>query len=240
MERDLLVRLLDPRAGTSLLEIGCGTGRHLQFFRDRGLEVMGLESDRDAVEAARRFLGNDSLVARGRPEDLPFEDNHFDLILLGHCLTRAADPGAALAEVGRVAKQRVVIQTYNPFSLYGLSERFGQEPKKERWLSPWELSAKARQVFGPSPMKRTTLLTFPRAWLPRLKRIEASPLIQELPWGGLVFLKIDLRYTVRTRPLSLPSKPAAMGTQPGSCRRQSGIKTAGPDLGRPQPAPLFS
>ncbi len=231
MEKDLLIRLLDPKVGASILEVGCGSGRRLKFFRDRGLQVTGLEADRAAVGRAGKYLGNDSLVVFGQPGDLPFEDNHFDLLLLGRCLARSFDPSAALAEAGRVARQRIVIETYNPLSWYGLIKRLEGSAEVDRWLSPWGLSAMARQVFGPSRIKRATLLTFPRSWLPRLRRIEESSLVQGLPWGSLVFFKIDLRYTLRTRPLSLSSKPAAMGRpQPGSCRRESGPRIPDPGL----------
>jgi SAM-dependent methyltransferase len=234
LERDLLISLADPKAGERLLEVGCGLGRRLKIFRDRGLEVMGLEADQVLVDAARRSIGNNSLVRFGEPGELPFEDNAFDLVLLGHGLTRAFDPATALAEAGRVARQRIVVETLNPYSLNGLNQRLQGRAEVSEWLSPWRLSGMARKVFGPSRMRRVTLQTFPQAWLSWLKTVETSPLVQRFPWGGYLFLRIDLRYTVRTRPLAVSTKPAPLGPHPGSCRQQSRA-WPGPSRDRAEP-----
>ncbi len=217
----MLVSLFEPKAGQRLLEVGCGLGRRLKIFRDRGLDVLGMESEQIHVEAARRYLGNSSLVRLGEPGELPFEDNEFDLLLLGHSIIKTFDPSAALAEAGRVARKRIIIETFNPYSLSGLYQRLQGRAEVDNWLSPWRLSGLARQVFGPSRMKRITLLTFPQAWLGWLKTVETNPFIQCLPWGVIIFLRIDLRYTVRTRPLTVSSEPVAFGHQTGQCRRQA-------------------
>ena len=72
--------------------MGCGEGKLLQLFRKRGLDVTGLESDQALVLAARNNLQNNTLVEFGDPGDLPFEDNSFDLVLLGHSITLSLDP----------------------------------------------------------------------------------------------------------------------------------------------------
>ncbi len=223
LERDLLLSLLEPKPGERILEVGCGEGKLLQLFRKRGLDVTGLESDQALVLAARNNLQNNTLVEFGDPGDLPFEDNSFDLVLLGHSITLSLDPRAALAEAGRVARKRVLVKTLNPFSWYGLCGRVQGCSDLDRWLSPWRLSSLARQVFGPSRMKRITFSTFPQACLPWLKAVETSPFVQRFPWGGILFLRVDLRYTVRTRPLTAPAKPAALGPTPRPVRRQSGV-----------------
>jgi len=228
METDLLVSMFRPKAGQRLLEVGCGSGRRLKLFRDRGLDVLGLESDQVLVDNARRSIGNDSLVRLGEPGELPFEDNTFDLVLLGHALVRAFDPRSALAEAGRVARKRIIVKTYNPYSLIGLNHRLQGKSEIDRWVSPWGLTSMARQIFGATRMQRITLLTFPKAWLKRLKTIETAPLVQQSPWGGIILLKIDLKYTVRTRPLTVPSKPVPLGPQSGPYRRQTNHRRGDP------------
>ncbi len=223
LERDMLVSLLEPKTGDRMLEVGCGSGKRLHIFRNRGLDVTGLESDPALVTAARKCLGHDSMVEFGEPGDLPFEDNSFELVLLSHVLTGTSDPCLALAEAGRVARKRVVVATFNSCSLQALWEWLQDGPDIGRRFSPWRLNGMARQVYGPSRIRRVTLLTFPKPWLPRLKAVETSPLVQRFPWGALLFLRIDLGYTVRTRPLTVPAKPAAWGSCPGPLRRGSAI-----------------
>jgi len=41
-EKELFLRLVQPRKGQSLLDIGCGTGHNLEFFMELGLDVTGL------------------------------------------------------------------------------------------------------------------------------------------------------------------------------------------------------
>ena len=234
LERDFLLAVLDPKPGERILEVGCGSGKLLKILKNRGLTVTGLESDQALASAARDRLNNSALVELGDPGDLPFEDNEFDLVLLGQAITQALDPRAALAEAGRVARKRVVVKTLNPLSWYGLCRRFQGSPRVDAWLGPWRLDSLARGVFGPSNMKRATLFTFPRAWLFWLKWLEMSSFVQRFPFGAVIFLRVDLRYTVRTRPLTAPVKPAALGPTPGPVRRQSGIWRA---QAAPRPRP---
>jgi SAM-dependent methyltransferase len=208
LERDVLLSLLEPRAGERFLEVGCGRGRRLALLRRRGLTVTGLESEAERVAAAQKHLGNPSLVHLGRPADLPFEDNAFEVVMLGLARTRALDLTAALAEAGRVARRRVVVEAVNPFSCLGLSLHLAGWDPVQKGISPWRLRRLAREVYGPSRVKLQTLITFPRAWLTWLKGVETSVLVQRMWLGGLVFLAVDLRYVVRTEPLAAPAKPA--------------------------------
>jgi len=219
LERDLLLGLLEPRPGERLLEVGCGRGRRLAIFRNRGLDVMGLESVPALIEAARRKLGPD-LVQAGDLDDLPWDDNAFDLVLLGNCLAYVKNPESALGEAGRVARRRVVVEMVNPYSWLGLKIRFYDDDPPPRWLGPWRLKNLAEQVFGPSPVRTLSLLTFPQSWLPWLKHVETSPFVQRQPWGGLYFLAIDLRYTLRADPLTARAKPAPLGPAAGPLRYQ--------------------
>jgi len=219
LERDVLLSLLEPRAGERFLEVGCGRGRRLALLRRRGLTVTGLETETETVAAAQRHLGNPSLVRLGRSEDLPFEDNAFDVVMLGLARTRVSDLSSALAEAGRVARRRVVVEAINPFSCLGLSLQMAGWDPFQKGVSPWRLRRLAREVYGSSPVTLQTLITFPRSWLTWLKGVETSVLVQKLWLGGLVFLTVDLRYVVRTEPLAAPAKPVRATPECGPLRR---------------------
>ena len=51
---DDLLDLLDPQRGESILDLGCGTGRHAAQIAARGGDVVGLDADLDMLDKARR------------------------------------------------------------------------------------------------------------------------------------------------------------------------------------------
>lgn len=52
-----IVRAHDD-AATTLLDVGCGTGRHLAEFADHGFECVGVDSSAEMLQQARRRLGD--------------------------------------------------------------------------------------------------------------------------------------------------------------------------------------
>src|SRR5919199_514511 len=48
-----LVSLLGPRPGERILDLGCGTGQLTKAIADAGARVVGIDSSRGMVEAAR-------------------------------------------------------------------------------------------------------------------------------------------------------------------------------------------
>ena len=113
-----LHRVLAPRAGELMLEIGPGIGHHaLPTARALGssgrLDVLDLQPEmlRDLKRrATRQGLGN-IVAAEGDAERLPYPEATFDGAYLITVLGEIPDPGAALRELGRVVKRggRIVV-----------------------------------------------------------------------------------------------------------------------------------
>ncbi|MDM4765934.1 class I SAM-dependent methyltransferase [Pelomonas sp. SE-A7] len=93
----------------------------------------------EALRANRmphRWLAQDALgqqiagttVLRCDFDALPFESNSLDLIMLPHALELSRDPHQTLREVERVLRPegRVVINGFNPASLWGLRQNLGR------------------------------------------------------------------------------------------------------------------
>jgi SAM-dependent methyltransferase len=70
---------------SSILDVGCGDGRHLVFFdTDLGFEAYGIEPTEELAEIARgnvESAGANATVRAGENRDLPFEDDKFDFLL---------------------------------------------------------------------------------------------------------------------------------------------------------------
>src|ERR1700751_2869955 len=88
-------------AGARILDAGCGSGRTLQELADYG-EGSGLELNPEAAELARgRGLGE---VAIGRLEELPWDDETFDLITCLDVIEHTPDDRVTLRELRRVTR----------------------------------------------------------------------------------------------------------------------------------------
>jgi SAM-dependent methyltransferase len=95
-----LDRLALP-AGSRVLDAGCGSGRTLEELRRYG-EVFGIELDPGAADVARgRGCGE---VRIGRLEELPWEDDNFDLITCLDVIEHTPDDRVTLRELRRVSR----------------------------------------------------------------------------------------------------------------------------------------
>ncbi len=88
--------------GEKLLDIGCGTGLFMQRYLKTGGEVLGLDISRGMLKKAR--CRNDSEVAVGTAEVLPFKDNTFDCISSILAFSYLQNPDFMLDEAFRVLK----------------------------------------------------------------------------------------------------------------------------------------
>lgn len=105
-------------AGDRLLDVGCGAGRFCRMAADRGAAVCGLDATEAFVEIARDRVPNGDFRI-GEMEDLPWENDSFDLVTGFNSFFIAADMVGALREAGRVARSGAAIAT----SVFGRPER---------------------------------------------------------------------------------------------------------------------
>jgi SAM-dependent methyltransferase len=117
MQLSEVVRPLGP---DSVLDAGCGEGETLARLATLLPErVVAVDLNADAVDfTVERFPAIE--VAQHSIEELPFGDASFDLVLCLEVLEHLPDPGAALAELARVARNRVVISVpHEPWFRFG-------------------------------------------------------------------------------------------------------------------------
>jgi ubiquinone/menaquinone biosynthesis C-methylase UbiE len=123
LEDELVLRLLEPVRGERVLDIGCGTGRHLLMFSELGLDITGLDASPHMLGIAQRKLGHRVELHEGLAEDLPFEDNSFDIATLITTLEFVDDAQKALQEACRVAENRILLGVLNRYAIKGIERR---------------------------------------------------------------------------------------------------------------------
>lgn len=99
---------LDAQAISHVLDVGTGTGVFAEAFAQKNLQVAGLDLREDLLEIAREYVPNGDFRL-GKMEELPYNDDEFDLVFLGHVLHEADDLRQALHEAQRVARQRIAV-----------------------------------------------------------------------------------------------------------------------------------
>src|SRR5450759_4788617 len=85
-QKELILELVAPHAGERLLDVGCGTGNHLQIFREKWCSVTGIDSSTAMLEIARKKMGSHIDLQLGKAEDLPFSDDEFDIVTMINAL----------------------------------------------------------------------------------------------------------------------------------------------------------
>jgi len=109
-----------------ILDLGCGTGRHLVYFSKKNFVIYGIDAAPRGLEIARKWLEEESacaeLIHHRMEEQFPFEDNFFDAIIsvqvLHHNLLKQVQ--FTVDEVARVIKPGgyifITVPTFKAFN----------------------------------------------------------------------------------------------------------------------------
>ena len=101
--------LYDARPDETVVEIGCGEGEllsRLGAWRP-ARRHFGFDVSREILEQARRHPG--ITVALQSAEALALADRSADVVIASEVLEHLTDPEAALREIARVARRRVIL-----------------------------------------------------------------------------------------------------------------------------------
>lgn len=68
-----------------VLDLGCGSGRHLVFLAGQSFDVYGIDMAKSGIKISKKWLDKEGLKANLKIRDiykkLPYEDNFFDAIV---------------------------------------------------------------------------------------------------------------------------------------------------------------
>ncbi len=122
LELSLLLDFAEPSSGEKMLEVGIGTGLFAVEFAKRGVEVFGIDPSEEMLKIAEQ---RGFSVKVGTGENIPFEDNSFDIVLAMTSIEFSKSPDKFVSEMKRVAKcrGRVIVAALNLLSFYGIERR---------------------------------------------------------------------------------------------------------------------
>jgi len=85
--RDLpkIIKLLKKQKAKKVLDLGCGTGRHVVYLAQKGFEVYGTDISKTAVGMTKKWLKSEGLtgkiITQDMAERLPFPSGLFDAVI---------------------------------------------------------------------------------------------------------------------------------------------------------------
>lgn len=148
----------------NVLDVGCGTGAiTLDLAELTNGTVTGIDSDPEKLKHAEELLKDFSNVKliEGNAEEMPFEDETFDLVVFNVVLIHIKDQQKAVSEMARVTeKDGIVLATLEPD--YEHFIEYPETPLAEMWKdSVKELGAdlstgrKLKYLFTTAGLKTT-------------------------------------------------------------------------------------
>ncbi|MDL2279216.1 class I SAM-dependent methyltransferase [Desulfovibrio sp. OttesenSCG-928-G11] len=214
----LLRQLLSgwPRRSRSVLTLGSGSCALIETLWEAGFDVTAQDSDPDFLDKGRRLLGNRVDFVLSSPTALPFDDDAFDYVVAALALEFWEDPGAALAEMARLATGGAIIIFPNAWSVFGLECRLRRgdalcASARPLLRSPRRVARLAARAFGKK--KRAWLSTLPlcsATWRRETLFRRLNSLYPPLPLAAFAGLRIDFGPLYTGTPLLLrQSEPVA-------------------------------
>ena len=112
------VRMFRPSKGMNILDVGCGTGTHLELYQRYGCNLYGIDLSPSMLDMARARLGDSARLEQGDAVHMPYENCKFDLIISMLSLHEMAQQTrlGVLSEMKRVLKDdgQILLIDFHP------------------------------------------------------------------------------------------------------------------------------
>jgi len=183
-----ICRRLDLTPGTTLLDVGCGTGWFTRRLADADLLVTGLDIDTEALDYARTHSPQNVSYLAGDGRSLPFTDRSFEQTVAITSLCFIDDWPRAIGEIVRVTRSRFVLGLLNRRSL--LWRRKGRDGGTGGYAGAhWHTRRELAPVFAGLKVRQVRIQT--AVFIPTgttVARLVESFLPAWLPWGALLIV----------------------------------------------------
>jgi ubiquinone/menaquinone biosynthesis C-methylase UbiE len=143
---NLTLDVIDPKS--SVLELGTGLGVFSEMLIKRVSSYQGIEYDLDACHLAQQRVGSTKFIVQGDAQNLKYDNNSFDEVLLLEVLEHLPDYRKALTETVRVLRPGGKLHVSIPYRRIGGPSKTNPhhlyEPGEKEFLS--ELSMRFSEI----------------------------------------------------------------------------------------------
>ena len=101
---EVLVKEIEKTQSGRILDIGCGNGNLFALLPEGRYELFGIDFSENMIEEARKKCGDKAVFAVADAEELPFDDNAFDIIVCNASFHHYIHPDTVVSEMHRVLK----------------------------------------------------------------------------------------------------------------------------------------
>jgi len=138
-----IVRLFEKKGVKRILDLGCGTGRHVVYLAKNGFDVYGIDIAEDGIKIAKKWLKENNLKANLKVgsiyQKLPYKDNFFDAVISTNTIhhERIKNIRKVIKEIERILKPRGLIfitvrrRWFRKFlPKFSIIERYGKQKSR--------------------------------------------------------------------------------------------------------------
>jgi ubiquinone/menaquinone biosynthesis C-methylase UbiE len=197
LEGELLLKLGHLAEGQNVLEVGCGTGIHLEIFLKEGMNAIGMDISSHMLRVSRQKLGKGVPLLLGDAQNLPFREKSFDCVALITTLEFVRDPGKAVQEALRISRGKVLLGVLNKYSFLGMKRRLKGmfHPSIFNQARFYSISRLRRLVSKVSPeavVEWASILVLPMSWQHHFPSLERWLSFRKNPLGAFLGMAVSI------------------------------------------------
>lgn len=200
LEGELLLKLGGLIPGEEILEVGCGTGTHLELFLSKGLSVAGIDISPPMLRVARQKMAKRVRLCLGDAQNLPFKEKSFDCVALITTLEFIPNPERALHEAFKVSRGKVLLGVLNKYSFLGIKRRLMAKSRpsiydRARFYSIRELRMLITKALPRAVVDWASVLVLPMGWQHYLTKLERRLSFRRNPLGAFLVLRVSTEHS---------------------------------------------
>jgi ubiquinone/menaquinone biosynthesis C-methylase UbiE len=116
--RSIGMKMFPPKDRMLVLDVGCGTGVHLEHYQKAGCKVFGIDLSPSMLQIARDRLDKSAELHMGNASNMPYPKNKFDLIIMSTVVHEMPPDvrSAVIEESKRILKEdgRILLIDFHP------------------------------------------------------------------------------------------------------------------------------
>jgi ubiquinone/menaquinone biosynthesis C-methylase UbiE len=192
-EQELILEMLEPDHGETILDAGCGTGIFVNDLIGAGAQVVGLELSPAMLRRSQvKFSGQAFFAVQGDMLRLPFADNTFHKTASNTAIEFIEDARSAIEELLRVTRPGGVIVVTTLNSLSPWADRRQKAAQKGHPLFGQAIFRSPEELLDLAPVKgifKTAVHFEKEADLDAAQQIEEAGQKRDLDTGAFLAVR---------------------------------------------------